>query len=248
MDWRAAVGQLPLISRPPHAGPETFSRWTQRLRRRLFRTLLLRTDLTSGRNWHLDRIAGLEVSATSRVIGETLARARPPSWGEEFVWQDPGESQTPMTGYGDLYSLLSRLALAPGSTFCELGAGFGRAGLLIGAAFPHLRYVGYELVEPRVEAAERAHRTLGLDARVSFLQADLSRWSPTEAEDAEVYYVFCSFCEATGRHVLNQLERVARRRPIELVLNLGMFGFEPAETPWLELREQFGIFTRYSSR
>jgi hypothetical protein len=103
--------------------------------------------------------------------------------------------------------------------------------------------VGYELVAERVAAAQRAAARLGLRQLV-FETADLSRVQPV---DADVYYVFCSFREDTGRRVLGLLQAVAQRRPIQLVVNTAMYGFEPEATPWLRLVAQVGIFSHYAS-
>jgi hypothetical protein len=197
-------------------------------------------------NAQIDRLLGLEVKATSQKVGAMLTRET--TWGKEHVWQEPGETGHPMTSYSDLTALLSHLNLPSGSVFSELGAGFGRAGLVVGLLYPQLRYLGYELVSPRVEAAHNAHKTMRLDDRVRFQAVNMAEWEPTIDEDADVYYVFCSFREETGRHVLEQLRQIAERRTFRLVLNLGMFGFEPQETPWLVHERDLGIFTLYQSR
>ena len=195
----------------------------------------------------LDALLGLAVAKTSKAIGDQLANSPPHEWAGEHVWQEPGETGHPMTGYADALAMFEHLQLPDGSVFCELGSGFGRLGLIIGLLYPRLIYRGYELVAPRVEAAQQAHAQLNLGDHVQFQVSDLSAWSALAADDADVYYVFCSFSEETGKHVLEELRKVAKRKTIQLVLNIGMYGFEPCETPWLKRREDFGIFTHYIS-
>lgn len=226
-----------------NSGP--LHRWGTRaqalVRRALFRALARKPGVE---NAHLDRILGLAVTEVSRTIAAGLAEGRRAAWGDEYIWQEPGETGHPSTGYSDLIALFDRLALPAGATFADLGCGFGRAGFVVALLFPGVRFVGYELVEERVAAARAASERLAL-SDVSFEVADLARVRPV---DADVYYVFCSFREETGRRVLEVLHEVARRRPIELVINTAMYGFEPEETPWLRLVEHAGIFGRYASQ
>lgn len=216
------------------------SRCEAALRRALFRGLARRPGTDSAL---LDRILGLAVADVSRTLGERLVQGRRAAWGEEYIWQEPGQAGHPSTSYGDLVALFDRLALPAGATFADLGCGFGRAGFVAALLFPAVRFIGYELVEERVEAARRAANRLALGHLV-FEVADLSRVHPA---DADVYYVFCSFREDTGRTVLERLREVAQRRPIELVVNTAMYGFDPDETPWLKLVEHLGIFSRYAA-
>ncbi|HOB93621.1 MAG TPA: methyltransferase domain-containing protein [Aquabacterium sp.] len=210
------------------------------LRRGLFRQLVRRPGAS---NQLLDAVLGLDVDRVSRQLAVQLAAGRRADWGEEYVWQEPGETGHPSTSYQDLVTLFDHLALPAGSRFVDLGCGFGRAGFVAALLCQDVCFVGYELVAERVAAAQRAAARLGLRQLV-FETADLSRVQPV---DADVYYVFCSFREDTGRRVLGLLQAVAQRRPIQLVVNTAMYGFEPEATPWLRLVAQVGIFSHYAS-
>lgn len=77
--------------------------------------------------------------------------------------------------------------LEDGVLAADVGCGRGRAVIKLAQAFPHSRFVGYDIFEPVVRAAEQNAHAAGVSDRVSFRQLDASKGLP------EVYDVITTF-------------------------------------------------------
>lgn len=71
---------------------------------------------------------------------------------QRWIGLAPQVLQTP---YLELRSILARLRPMAGETVVDLGAGYGRLGLVLGAHYPHVDFIGYELVPERVLEGQR---------------------------------------------------------------------------------------------
>lgn len=120
------------------------------------------------------------------------------------------------SGYSSALIALRYLNLKKGSRFIDLGAGYGRVGLVVGLMRPDVEFIGYEFVPHRVDIATTASAKLGIDQHVSFRTQDLAA-SDFKIPVADVYYIYDSFSEATYKTVISQLVDIGRQRKITVV-------------------------------
>ncbi len=74
---------------------------------------------------------------------------------EEIVsWQDKGP-QVFLTPYSECRKILIELAFAEGEALVDFGAGYGRMGHVLETSFPRSNFLGFEIIESRVQEANR---------------------------------------------------------------------------------------------
>ena len=124
--------------------------------------------------------------------------------------------ETLLTPYDELVSMLQQLAPKNGSTLVDLGAAYGRLGLVIGRCFPELSFVGYECVAERVNEANRCLSIQGFGARIRVERQDLSAtdFSPIAADS---YFLYDFGSREAIEKTLEDLRRIASSQPIAVV-------------------------------
>jgi len=188
----------------------------------------------------LDAVLGLDIAGVSRAVDAANV-----NYGDALIWQSRDAEGMPQTDYRDLIQLAEHLGLADGRMLVDLGCGFGRAGFIVGLRYPDASFLGYELVGPRVDEANRVVRSLGLTSSVRFETRDLS--VPAALVEADHYYVFHSFDRATGQKVAADLAAIARLRGFDLITQDGFWGFDPTEQDWLGPCRALGVFELYQA-
>jgi hypothetical protein len=136
------------------------------------------------------------------------------------------------SGYSSALLALRHLNPAEKSRFIDLGAGYGRIGLIVGLLRPDIDFIGYEFVPHRVKIAEEATEKLDLRSHVQFRIQDLSLQEfciPV----AETYYIYDSFSESTYLHVLAQLRGISQNKKITIIT-------KGNARHWLESQSQNG--------
>jgi hypothetical protein len=158
---------------------------------------------------------------------ETLIRARA-STQENWARLSPQIFQTP---YGELAEIIRKVD--PDSTYAEwidLGAAYGRLGIVLAALRPHARFLGYELEPERVEEGNRIYRLHRVHT-AELCAADLA----TEALPiAPLYFIYDFGTPAAVSRVLESLREIAQRRSI-CVIGRGrrVRDLIEKENPWL---------------
>lgn len=74
-----------------------------------------------------------------------------------WIGLNPAQLQTP---YGEFVELLEKIDLNKYKNIIDLGAGYGRLGILIGLFYPKLNFIGVELVKERVDEGNRIYKKL----------------------------------------------------------------------------------------
>jgi hypothetical protein len=172
----------------------------------------------------VDEILGLR----SRYVEEMLlAEARDfdpdgnhESWGPQLhggVQSWVGlDLQTLQTPYSDILRSLVALKLRPYQHVVDLGAAYGRMGIVLGGLFIKNQFSGYEFVKARVDEGNRVFRELGLD-NVRLIEQDLFDHNLLIPE-ADIYFMYdFGQLEHIG-HTLGQLRALATKRPIKVVV------------------------------
>jgi hypothetical protein len=158
-----------------------------------------------------DRALGLDTAATEAEIGARLAREAPDRERRTWNHLSPQVFQTP-------YAELARIVREAdperrARVWADLGAAYGRLGIVLSEIRPDARFIGIELVPERVREGRRVYRALGLDPE-TLIAADL-RGHALPAADLYFIYDFGPRAEIEG--VLAALRPHALLRPITVV-------------------------------
>lgn len=182
----------------------------------LYRNLrtLISSAFSSGRS---DEDADRELGYR---IPEVEAGLQPVQGAE--LWQSKG-SRIFQTPYRELDSMLEALALEPGSKIVDLGAAYGRLGL-VAAALPAagIEFMGFEISPERVAEARRVYALQGLDPG-QMVEADLScpDFVPPEAD---AYLIYDYGTRAAVQKTLEDLKSISQGRLSRGLLGIRVVG------------------------
>ena len=123
------------------------------------------------------------------------------------------EPQALQTPYPEIRMMLSKLNLQLGERVIDLGAGYGRMGLVIVKFFPGVQFTGYEISPERVNEGARILHQM---KNVYLLQEDISR-SDFKIPDVDVYFIYDFGDLESIVRVIDQLKSISMRRPIRVV-------------------------------
>jgi hypothetical protein len=140
---------------------------------------------------------------------------------------EPEVLQTP---YPEIRMMLEKLSLQKGQTLIDLGAGYGRVGLVISHFYPEVNFIGYEISPDRVS---EGCRILKPNERVCLLQEDISR-SDFKIPISDVYFIYDFGDLESIIRVIDQLKEISKFRKIQ-VLGRGRRTRDHIERqePWL---------------
>jgi SAM-dependent methyltransferase len=156
-----------------------------------------------------DQQVGFRVDEVERLLEDE-------DFAGEEVWLgfDP---QTVNTPYSEVRSILEDLKLKPGQTLVDLGAGYGRYGLVAHFYWPGVRFVGFEIAAPRAEEGNRVLSLVGAQESRIFVQnlADPSFVLP----EADAYIIYDYSHARSVEKSLQDLKRISK--PFQLVARGG---------------------------
>jgi precorrin-6B methylase 2 len=158
--------------------------------------------------------------------------------------------QTLQTPYSECLRILQLLKIRPYQHIIDLGAAYGRMGIVIGGLYIKNSFTGYEYVASRVEEGNRIYRELGFN-RCQLLEQDLFDKS-FELPEADVYFIYDYGKVEHIDRTLSQIEAVAHKRPVKVVVR-GRFTKQliAERHEWLDLKydgkyqEEFSVYTAY---
>lgn len=164
---------------------------------------------------------------------------------QTWVGLDPQVLNTP---YRELTELILTLGPQPGEHFVDLGAGYGRMGLVLNELCPGVRFSGFEIVKERVE---EGNRVLSLN---SCTHASLYQQNLTSEDfllpDADYYFLYDYGKVAHIRKTLEQIEEKVDQKTFKVIARgKGSRSIIEYEHPWLsQVRpvEHFENFSIYS--
>lgn len=96
--------------------------------------------------------------------------------------------QTLQTPYGDIFEALCLLKRVPVSKLIDIGAAYGRVGIVSSCLFPKARFIGYEVLDKRVEEGNRVFNKLGLINNEIVLQNVLEE--DFVLPQGEIYFIY----------------------------------------------------------
>lgn len=206
----------------------------------------------------VDRILGFRLKYIEEMLVAEARGFEPEgsheSWGptmhqgvQTWVGLDLQTLQTP---YSECLRILQLLKVKPYQHIIDLGAAYGRMGVVIGGLFIKNSFVGYEYVKARVDEGNRVFNELGFN-RSKLIQQDLSD-PEFDLPQADIYFIYDYGQVEHIDHTLKQIEAIAHKRPLKIVVRGKFTKRIIAERhPWMDLKyegkleELFSIYTAY---
>jgi len=188
----------------------------------------------------IDRIFGINVKGIERVLLQEGMKQNPKgdrdSWGrnlhdghQTWVGLHP---QTLQTSYAEIVEIIKILAPRPDQHFLDLGAGYGRIGLVLHALCAGCSFTGIEYVQERVTEGNRIFKKLDcVNARL--IQGDLSH-SRYLLSCADYFFLYDFGNSKEIQSSLQQLKEVTGKLPIKMIARGDATRhFVHKEHPWL---------------
>lgn len=207
---------------------------------------------------HIDKILGYRLKYVEEMLVAEARSFEPEgpheSWGPALhqgvqTWLGLN-LQTLQTPYSECLRILQILKIRPYQHIIDLGAAYGRMGIVVGGLYIKNSFTGYEYVRARVDEGNRIYKELAF-SRCQLLEQDL--FDPRfELPEADVYFIYdFGHLEHIDRN-LRQMEAIAYKRPIKVVVRGKFTKMVIADRhPWLNLKyegkteEPFSIYTAY---
>lgn len=126
------------------------------------------------------------------------------------------DKETLQTPYCDILRILQILKLRPYQDVIDLGAAFGRMGVVMGGLYPKNSFTGFEYVKERVAEGSRIYQKYGF-RNAKLLQADLGD-NQFVLPLADVYFIYDFGQVEHIQKTLREIETLSMRRPIRVVV------------------------------
>ena len=169
-----------------------------------------------------DGALGFEVERIERALLQRARREAPggdvTSWGKRLhnaqSWVGLAY-ETLQTPYAELLRMCDLLLIPPNGHFIDLGAAYGRMGVVLRDRFPGARFTGFEIVPERVEEGNRVLSQLGCRA-ATLVQQDLTAegFRPPVG-DAYLIYDYGTLDHL--RHTMEQLAEHSTRQRFQVI-------------------------------
>lgn len=156
--------------------------------------------------------------------------------------------QTLQTPYSELREICELLNPALGTRIVDLGAGYGRMGLVLAGLYPEVEFLGFEYVRERVDEGSRIlklYQCLKSSLKVQDITSE-----NFQLPEAEYYFLYDYGTVSHIRKTLTQLESIGIKKNYKLIARgKGTRSLIEYEHPWLTQvyppihKEQFSIFS-----
>jgi hypothetical protein len=207
---------------------------------------------------HVDKVLGFRWKYIEEML---IAEARGfdpdgahDSWGplmhqgvQTWVGLDIQTLQTP---YSEILRILQLLKIKPYQHIVDLGAAYGRMGIVVGGLYLKNFFTGFEYVQSRVDEGNRVYKELGL-SRCQLITQDLFS-QDFELPEADIFFIYDYGQVEHIDHTLKQISAIAHKRPVKVVVR-GKFTKKIIEDrhSWLnlmyegKLEELFSIYSAF---
>lgn len=135
-------------------------------------------------------------------------------YGEHEAWigLSPRQLQTP---YDELLFMTQFLQLRENEHVVDLGAGYGRLGMVLHQQSPEVQFTGYELVNERVENGNSIYEKFGI-TQAKLYQQDLLA-DDFHLSEGDVFFLYDYAQKEHLKHTLDQIERYSFEHDFRLV-------------------------------
>ncbi len=180
-------------------------------------------DIFKGSSKDVDRYFGLEIGSIESSLLDEAKSMRPQGVMANFsealyqgyeVWigLDPQVLNTP---YEELVEICQHLKPSPRELMVDLGAGYGRLGLVLKFYFPETRFIGIELVRVRVEEGQRILKKWNCNNAVLLCQDLMDE--DLVLPSADYYFIYDFGKVAHIRRILKKLEKLADHQHFKVI-------------------------------
>lgn len=205
----------------------------------------------------VDRILGIPVHSVEQDLREEAKRIQPggtvESWSKAlhqgaltWVGLNPSQLQTP---YAELLQLLEALDMNEGESFVDLGAGYGRIGMIMGKHWPKNAFTGFEMAQERVLEGNKAFKRYGLES-AKLIASDIAAKS-FQLPKADYFFIYDFGSLSDIKKLLAKVEVQADEGRVFSVLarGRGINSLIQETAPWLTINPKvIGNTTVYSFR
>ena len=157
----------------------------------------------------LDRIIGFRIPKIEQKLlkkyrsfydADQSGRKKQFEGSQTWIGLHPQVLQTP---YSEILAICHVLRRFNPKSIVDIGAGYGRLGIVSTCFFPEAKFTGYEIINQRLDEANRMFEVLGL-GNCSMVQEDLSleSFSPPAAD---VYFIYDFSDPLDIRKILRQI-------------------------------------------
>lgn len=180
----------------------------------------------------IDDLYGFKIVETENVIGHG------PSYQGYEIWSGlaPEQLQTP---YDELRRVLRDCQFSDGDRLVDLGAGYGRVGVIIGERFPNSEFIGIEVARERVKEGNRIFANCSFEG-CQLLAAE-AHGQKTAIAPAKVYFLYDFGLPSQIEQTLSKIVKsafcqefyvVARGRGVRSIINYKFPELWSAFTPY----------------
>ncbi len=132
----------------------------------------------------IDNKLGLKIQHTEKLLVDDCKSINREFDSRTWIGLDGQVLNTP---YSELFEIVQALAPYDISSAVDLGAGYGRLGVVLSAFFPRVTFEGHELIEQRVNEGNQLFRNLKLD-NCCLHQSDIV--NSFELKDFDLYFIY----------------------------------------------------------
>jgi hypothetical protein len=176
------------------------------------------------------------------------------SWGKHlhqghqtWVGLDPNILQTP---YAEIFEMLQKISPQKGDHIIDLGAAYGRMGVVLKFLYPEVFFTGLEYLEVRVSEGNRIFKKFECHNAL-LIQQDLSV-EDFQLPEAEIYFLYDYGRPDQIRFTLKALEVIGDKKDIIVVARgIACRHYIQKSHPWLSHifdpyhSNEFSIFSNY---
>lgn len=189
------------------------------------------SDYTSAKEQaaKIDDLLGFECARIEEDLFETHQDSIFSSSQQFWYGLDLQSMQTP---YSEILEMIHFLKPAAGELWLDLGAAYGRMGIVIGFQKPLVRFLGYEFVQERVDEGNRIFKKWKLD-QVQMRKEDIAS-EQFHLEEADLYFLYDFGSRADVYKVLEKLRLIAQTKKIRVIARgRGVKNWILMDFPWL---------------
>lgn len=183
---------------------------------------------------HIDRLLGYTCEPIEQNIRatKTLGDSNSSDDGESRQFWIGLDIQSMQTPYSEIVELVEALDPQDNECWIDLGAAYGRIGVVLGFLKPQISFVGYEYVQVRVDEGRRIYSAWNLQ-NVDLKQADIASQEFILPE-ADLYFIYDFGSKKDIYSVLEKLRVIAQSRQIRVIARgRGVKNWIYMDFPWL---------------
>lgn len=121
-----------------------------------------------------------------------------------------------LTPYSEIISFLNHFKDNPPKTVVDLGAAYGRVGIVLNSIYPDCRFIGIELVKARASEANRIYEKHSI-VNSKMIQENIVN-KEFEIPDADLYFIYDFGHEGDLRKVLDEISKKMKSHKVSLIV------------------------------